>query len=232
MHPLQITHGNVVVDGETRRQGAIAAGLDDVPVEFVDDGEVNTIIYREMLLRRNLTKGALAYLVVRTGILDGAFQEACQRQKAVLKKGQVLRNDSVVTGTIEEVAAGMGLSRDLLFQARKVLAIFADDDAYRVDIEPKIIAGEVGLGAVIAGHAGRKTTAGVERIDRPQEILFKTGLRTLFLRAWRWPDRSQMRVAVRAEIEQVEPEQLELVEEVAQTIKQCVSQRRKTLGTE
>jgi hypothetical protein len=39
-------------------------------------------------------------------------------------------------------------------------------------------------------------------------------------------------VAVRSEIEQVDPEQLELVEEVAQTIKLCVSQRRKTLGTE
>lgn len=232
LHPLLITQGNVVVDGETRRQGAIAAGLDDVPVEFVDEGEVNTIIYREMLLRRNLTKGALAYLVVRTGILDGAFQEACQRQKAVLKKGQVLRNDSIVTGTIEEVAAGMGLCRDLLFQARKVLAIFADDDAYRVDIEPKIIAGEVGLGAVIAGHAGRKTTAGVERIDRPQEILFKTGLRTLFLRASRFEDKQQLRVAVRQEVDQVKPEELGLLEDVASVIKQCVTQRLRTLGTE
>ena len=232
LHPLLITQGNVVVDGESRRQGAIAAGLDDVPVELVDDREAHTIIFREMLLRRNLTKGAMAYLVVRTGILDGAFQEACQRQKLALKKGQLSRNDSVDYGTVEDSAARMGISRDLLFQAKKVLAIFADDDAYRVDIEPKIIAGEVGLGAVIAGYAGRKTTAGVDRIDRPQEILFRTGLRTLFLRAWRWPDRSQIRVAVRAEIEQVDPEQLELVEEVAQTIKQCVSQRRKTLGTE
>lgn len=232
LHPLLITSTNVVVDGETRRQGAISAGLETVPVELVEVDQVNTIIYREMLLRRNLTKGALAYLVVRTGILEGAFQEACQRQKAVLKKGQVLRNDSVVTGTIEEVAAGMGLSRDLLFQARKVVAIFAEDDAYCVDIEPEIIAGEVGLGAVIAGYAGRKSTIGTERKDRNSEILFKTGLRTLFLRASRFSDRAEIRAAVRSEIDQVSPEGLDLVEGVAATIKQCVTQRRKVLGTE
>jgi hypothetical protein len=231
-HPIQITAGNVVVDGETRRQGAIAAGVIGVPVEVVDHSEVNTIIYREMMLRRNLTKGAMAYLVVRTGILDGAFQEACQRQKQALKKGQLPRNDSVVTGTIEDVAASMGLSRDILFQARKCIAIFAEDDAYRVDIEPKIIAGEVGLGAVIAGYAGRKTTLGIEKNDRPQEILFRTGLRTLFLRASRYSDRTQIRVAVRAEIDQVEPDQLDLVEEVASTITRTIRKRRKSLSTE
>lgn len=232
LHPLLITQGNVVVDGETRRQGAIAAGLEQVPVEFADESQAATIIMREMALRRNLTKGAIAYLTVSSGLLDRVFEEARERQNARLKKGQVSVVDSIDNGSLDGIACELGLGRDLLFQARKVVKIFAEDDAYRVDLEPKVLAGEVGLGAVIAGYAGRKTTAGVDRKDRPTEILFRTGLRTLFLRASRFEDKQQLRVAVRQEVEQVKPEELGLLEDVASVIKQCVTQRLRTLGTE
>lgn len=231
-HALLITHGNIVVDGETRRQGAIAAGLEDVPVEFVDENQVYTVIMRELAHRRNLTKGATAYVAVSTGLLDRIFEEAQERQTARLKKGQISVVDSIDNGTLDRIASELGLCRDLIFQARKVAKIFAEDDAYRIDLEPKVKAGEVGLGAVIAGYAGRKTTAGVDRIDRPTEKLFHQGFQTLILRASRFPDRQQMRVVIRQEVDLVEPDALGLVEEVAQTIKLCVSQRRKTLGTE
>jgi hypothetical protein len=171
-HPLQITEDGLVVDGETRRQAAICLGLVQVPVVVVGRGEVYEIILRE-LRRRHMTKGAMAYCAFP--LLRDAYYEAIAKGAAArVQKGLKGQNsnvspsyDSVGDGSdrVGGLAAGIGVSPDLMRQAAKVWELFNTDPTYRDLMEPKVLSGEAGLGAVIAGFAGRNSTLGRTRPD-------------------------------------------------------------------
>lgn len=182
-HPIQITEDGLVVDGWTRRQAAVAAGLENVPVEVVDKGEIYESVMRE-IRRRHMTKGATAYCVFP--FVQDAYLEA-------VKKGTISRAGKLTNGQnpnvspsatewltgdkrVEDIALGIGVSRELLRQAARVWEIFEEDPAYRDQIEPEILSGEIGLGAVIQGYAGRKATIGRERPPTQHWILISKSM--------------------------------------------------------
>jgi hypothetical protein len=95
------------------------------------------IIISTLLQRRHYSKGALAYMLVPCSTATGRNQE--------------------------QFAADQGISRRLFQQALELRKIFADSPEgaeYQAEIEPQILAGECGLGACIAGWAGRLATKG------------------------------------------------------------------------
>jgi hypothetical protein len=176
-HPLQITADHLVVDGETRRQAALSLGLPEVPVVVVSEDEIGTVVVRELGFRRNLTKSAIAYLAYP--LHKRVHDESIHRQQTNLKKGSELpsllsRRSGKIRG-FEEVFVQLGFSRPLFFQAQEVHELFADDPSYKALMEPKILSGDAGLGAVIAGYAGRAATLGKERRDpRPADLMLKS----------------------------------------------------------
>lgn len=164
-HPLQITADGRVVDGETRRLAALDLQLAEVPVEIVPDDEVDEIVLRELTRRRNLTKSQLAYLA--TPLIEPAWTGAKTRRLENLKVGD-LRKKAYSTVTLNEWSELMGLSVDLLQQARKVHEFFKDGTkrtmtdregveevgvTFREFFEPRIMASErpYGLGDAIKG---------------------------------------------------------------------------------
>ncbi len=114
-HPLLITTDDLVVDGETRRLAAIAAGLDQVPVRQVANEEIPTIVLRELLLRRNLTKSQLAYCAAP--ILIAAFKEGCLARDNMLRSGGRL---PTLPDTAESYALQLGLSPRLIAQSAEL----------------------------------------------------------------------------------------------------------------
>jgi len=86
--PLKITENRKVVDGETRRQAAVVLGpnrFSVVPCVVVEDDDVLATIASEIALRRNLGKGARAYLVYP--MVKDLLEEAKRRHLENLRTG-------------------------------------------------------------------------------------------------------------------------------------------------
>lgn len=133
LEALKITKAGVVLDGETRRQAAIAAGIAQVPVEIVPDDQAHSVILRHLGFRRNLTKGQLAYIAVP--LLDAAFAESARRKKA----GPSASTRQRVTLSVEDVAEGLGISAQTLRQARQVreaMDAYPDPELWQGQEEP------------------------------------------------------------------------------------------------
>lgn len=181
-HPIQITADNLVVDGETRRQAAIELGLAEVPVILVPDTEIFEAVLRE-IRRRHMTKSAMAY--VAFPLFREAYEELIAKGRA--KRISNLRIDenpnvsrkpteSVIgAGRVEDLANSIGVSADLLQQAARLHELFHLDPEYRAAVEPGILSGDIGLGAAIAGHAGREATLGRTRPETKHLGLIKRG---------------------------------------------------------
>ena len=153
-HPLLATSKNVVIDGETRRLAAVALQLPEVPCQIVDEAEVHTIILRELGLKRQLTKGQLAYLAVPH--LEGAFKEAEQRRHGNLKRGDSPETNSVrfdsSARTIEDFAGAKGVSIRYLQIARQIHITLGQHTEFTEQAEAKVFDEEhpASLGAVMA----------------------------------------------------------------------------------
>jgi hypothetical protein len=177
-HPLQITGDDYVIDGETRRLVAKILGLKEVPCIIASESEVDEIIIRELVRRRNLTKGQLAFLVAPH--LQKAFDESRNRMLSGKRSNpdnsvcRVQTNPSDSVGrvqTIKEYGVLMGFSVDLLEQARRLHAHFEADQVRRTMTDSEGVTEEgvtleeffkprlfrdhkpYGLGAVLAGIA-------------------------------------------------------------------------------
>ncbi|MFO1461244.1 MAG: hypothetical protein U1G08_17810 [Verrucomicrobiota bacterium] len=178
--PLGIQADGTLVEGETRRRAALALKLQTVPVEVIPDDEVAQTILRHLLLRRNLGKSALAY--VGYPLIEAAHEEAKERAKAQLRRGDSPVRQALPDGAkrVEDFAESMGISERLFRQAAQVREIFVEDPEFRDEMEPRILdtVDPVGLGAVIAGYAGRKATSGKAKGKRSNEQL------ELFAEAW------------------------------------------------
>jgi hypothetical protein len=153
--PLRITRSKCVIDGELRRLAAVSLRMPKVPCITVPDDEVNTTFFRG-IVRRNLTKGQRAYILVPR--LKSVLEEAEARRLRNLRKSQqITDSDSIGFGrTLESIIKELGFSQDLLEQARWLHRMFAKDAELRSEWEPKILDMDspIGLGAAKAGIAG------------------------------------------------------------------------------
>lgn len=208
--PVWITEAGLVVDGETRRQAAVAAGLASIPCRTLADGEVLGTIREKLVLQKHLSKGQRAYVLYP--LLEGILAESrADGGRKNLRIGVGLPGvDSVDSGApkVAQIAEAWGFGKDLFFQAAELHAIFrgdkvalkrrrlegADCRALREKWEPLILdlsdPKPIGLGAALAGIAGEQATGGQPKgvNQYTQAELFGEGLealtRTLDPRRW------------------------------------------------
>lgn len=163
-----------LLDGRHRLQGAMLAGLTEVPVIYRDEADAVAIIFSSITQRRHFGKGALAYLLYPVMAADAPTHGGDRKSK------------STESTLILDLCVRAGFSRDLYFQAKGVHEVFAKRDDLRSEYESRILAGEIGLGACLAGLAGKQATEGKSRNDRPPELLLRAGLSDLRKRAELW----------------------------------------------
>jgi hypothetical protein len=161
MEPLQVTPSDLVADGRHRLRGALLAHLAEVPCIIIPEEQAVEIALRTLLLRRHLSgKGAMAY--VGFPLVRDMYCQLAESNHLLLNRGH-LASTMEVGGTIEDLAEQLGVSRRTFLQAAKIHALFESDPSLRDEWEPKILSADdpVGLGAVIAGIGGARTTRGV-----------------------------------------------------------------------
>lgn len=129
LQPLMVAVDEVV-DGRDRLKAARRLQLTEVPCILKPADQVVTLSLNS-LVRKHYEPGARAYLA--TPLLEQALAETTARQIANLKKGA--KSPSVGKPTLgervtptEALAGQLGISRDTLFQARKVAKLFAAQD--------------------------------------------------------------------------------------------------------
>lgn len=194
--PLRI-NGRHVIDGETRRNIAVAAGLTEVPVVEVPESEVYVVLLEKLSLQKHLTKGQRAFLLVKHGAK--AIAAIKDRQLAALRTGagRGIADSIGDAQSIEDLCASRGFSKDLYDQAQTLLGIFSGDPkilrarnlenadwkSLAEDWIPKILDlhAPIGLGAALAGIAGQKATNGVAKAPNAetQLDLFSDGVEAL-----------------------------------------------------
>lgn len=198
--PLKITQGREIIDPDSRERWRAARQLQmaTVPVTIVAEEDVEFVAIGTLVNRWHLTKSALAYLVYP--MLKPAFEASRNKRLENLKNTNVSRKGTQFPfgNTVEEMARSFGVSDKLLKQAKDVHAIFDRDADYKEQMEPRILAemegGEherllpMGLGAVIAGHAGRDHTLDKNRRDRGKFGLFERDFAIAMKRMACWDD--------------------------------------------
>lgn len=185
--PVLVDSLHRYVDGERRVVAAVGLELDEVACVVLDDNAIVSTILSNLVQRRHLTKSALAYSVFP--LLEPALEEARQYKLDCLKKGDnapVVHSVDYGAKTAEELAAQIGFSRAFFFYAAEVHKHCAQDETLRKAIEESLFINRVGLGAIVAGLAGRSATKDQPRPETKQLILFQDGFNTLTKRFKYW----------------------------------------------
>lgn len=158
--PSQTPGEWMLVDGRRRFAACRMAGRETFPAKVVREQDAQEIITATLALRKHFTKGALAFFCLRW--LEPVAQASIARKKSKLKRGADSEQESPADylPRLEDECIRLGFSADIYHQAARVREIFAEDADYKARLEPKIYSGDVGLGAVIAGYAGRSATKG------------------------------------------------------------------------
>lgn len=203
-HPVFEIH-----DGRHRWWAAERAELPHIAGEITEMA-FSELAVRSLCERLHLPAGARAYLVwpLLEDQVDANKQARKRRHAENLKainarkrKGEATESALSalsVDGTLLDLAEGeipeavenslvalaqmYGISKTLLVQARRVHEIFDRRHDLRVEHEPAILAGDLGMGAFLAGLAGREATAGKERKDAPPHQLLLRSFRDLKIR--------------------------------------------------
>lgn len=223
VQPVQMTAKLELVDADSRERwrAAKALQLARIPVVIVEEEQIVSASLNALVHRRHLTKSALAYLAFP--MLKTALEEAQARARENLKNSNVSPSGGGrrTAKSVDEIADGLGISATTLKEARRVHEIFAKDPAFKAQMETRIlvepIGGEheqnrpVGLGAVIAGYAG-KANEDKARNDRSQLQLFSAAVKTFCLRAARIDDMTAARKEVAVQLDGKSPEELEAIE--------------------
>jgi hypothetical protein len=218
--PVLMTSKHEIIDPDSRERwrAAKALQLDCIPTAIVPEAQVTTALLHALAQRRHLTKSAIAYLAFPA--LKTALDEAQTRAVEMLKKANVSPSAPLAptVKSMDDIADQIGVGRDLLKEARRVHEIFTKDPAFKAQMEPRLLAepigGEheqhrpVGLGAIIAGYAG-KANEDKARADRSQLELFSAGLKTFILRAPLAAHESQARAVIAEQLEKLTPEELD-----------------------
>lgn len=178
LEPLKVK-GGLVVDGEARLTGCIQLGYEQVPCIEIADGELYSVVFHSLVGRRHYTKGALAYL--SSPLFNQMLEESKARQLANLKRGPENPSSTLsrLSGTAEDAADRLGIGRALFFQARNIHGHFKKHPEMQEHFEPKILSGELGLGAVLQGIAGWESTKGKSRPETEQLLLWDQKIKGL-----------------------------------------------------
>ena len=158
LEALKVTEAGEVVDGRHRLRAAGAAGLEMVECQVVPADRVAAIALATLVERRHLvSRGQLAY--ASYPLFAAGHREAQERHAEALRRGAIAGADTG-SGTVEEFAAQLGISRDLFKQAARLHALFDENRQLAAEWEPKIMAAEdpIGLGAAIAGIRGQEAS--------------------------------------------------------------------------
>lgn len=183
--PIKVTPSKLICDGRRRSKAAKRQQLASIPALVVPEEEAVTIALASLCHRTHYTKGARAYLAyphLKTAHDEAIRAEVKRRESG--KRGP-LPTQSATVGTVQELAVSIGVSKDVFEQAKKVHELFKDKDLKAV-FEPKILAGEVGLGACIAGIAGQSATKGKGKRVNAQLDLFTGSFDSLTTRYRYW----------------------------------------------
>jgi hypothetical protein len=206
--PLRVDAENRILDGREVWKAAKQLQLKTVPIVH-DDRDPATVILGAIINRKHYTKGALAYAVFP--VLQPAYEAARKRQLENLKKGSARASIQSTTGNIEAFCEFLGFKRDLFFQAKQLHELFAASDKalaewdlkhpeppkggttsagrpedLRAVFEPKVLNGDIGLGAAIAGIAGMDATKGKAREEYGQLSLFDDWIEKSEVRFSKW----------------------------------------------
>lgn len=183
--PLLVNSMGEILDGEVRWIVAKVLHLEVPTLELVCP-EAASVILGSLLQRQHLTKSALAYLAYP--LMAKAHQEANSRHLERLRTGnKATIAHGVRNGrTVADLAAEMGICRRVFEYASRLHASFTKNPDLRIAWEPKILAGEIALGAALAGIAGADATAGKAKTNRDQLLLFTDGLETVGTRFAYW----------------------------------------------
>ena len=179
--PLLLDPDGRLIDGRNRLAASRAAELPAVPCLTKGADEVASVIIESLVARRHYTKGALAYLaypLLKTG-LEEARKRAAEKQAKNLKfptnpretTQSSLEAEKGRAATLEALFRQWGFSRDLLLQAEDVHELLDQQPGLRTEWETKILSGEVGLGAALAGIKGLLATKGKQKKKRSVELL-------------------------------------------------------------
>lgn len=195
--PGIIDEDNRLMDGRNRARAAARAGR-EFPVIKRSSREAPEIILATLIARRHLPKGARAYLAAPFFV--GAAESGRQRRLANLSGPKPTQLASGAIGkTAPQIAEEMGISDELYRQALRVRELFERTDlktwhdgprevkaTFRAWFEPKILAGEIGLGAVIQAIAGKESTEGQQKKTRDLPTLIRRGFTDLHNRFEKW----------------------------------------------
>jgi hypothetical protein len=226
---ILMTPKHEIVDeiSRDRWRAAKALQLDRIACAFVEEHQVDSVMLSVLAQRSHYTRSAIAYLAYPR--LASALEEARRHALEMLKKGNVSPSGAPrpTVKTVEELAASLRISATTLKEARRVHEIFAKDATFKAQMEPRLllepIGGEheqnrpVGLGAIIAGYAG-KANEDKTRNDRSQLELFSQGLKTFILRAPLPAHEAQARKVIAEQLEKLSPEELDNAQRAAALI--------------
>lgn len=227
--PIQLTAKHEIVDADSRERWRAAKMLQlpSIPVAIVPEELAELVSISTLVHRRHLTKSAIAYLVFPR--LTLALEQARAQAHEKLRKLPIspVGAAAPTVKTVQEIAAGYGIEKTLLQEARRVHEIFAHDLAYKAQMEPRLLAepigGEheqtrpVGLGAIIAGYAG-KQNEDKPRADRGQLELFSQGFKAFCLRAPLPAHEAQARQVIEDQLEKLSDTEVENVQRTAALI--------------
>ncbi len=162
-----------VFDGRHRFEAFLrvgAAGRHPLPC-VETDRPIREIMIRTLVERRHASKGARAYLV---------WPLVAPQIPARGRSKKEIPTESVIT--LPTLAARYGFSPDLFDQARRLHEIFTTRKDLKADLEEGILSGDIGLGAALAGIAGKEATVGTSREDAPHLQLLQRGFKALTAR--------------------------------------------------
>jgi hypothetical protein len=187
-YPILIDEQNRIVDGRHRWLIAKQIQLKEIPCEVRHSKEAAEIIVCSIWNRRHYaTKGARAYLVAP--LFASVIASGNERRLANLKKGAEAPRkpiESASVQTVGDLAQKLGCSRDLFEQAVKLRKAFDKAPELQAQFEEKILSGELGLGACLAGIAGKESTQGKSKGKEDQLDLFAEVFGTLEKRFKYW----------------------------------------------
>ena len=177
-------------DGRSVARAAEKAGLDHLPTIVRPDEDAPALILTALCGYRHLSKSALAYLAFP--LMEAGRESRLARRTSNLKAGAKSRASRTVTfgETVDDIAERMGFGRNHYYQGRQVHALFAQQPAYKAQMEPLLLSGDereqVSLQGVLAGWTG-KLNEGQPRRQSDQLDLFGKAfdaLRYHFTRTW------------------------------------------------
>lgn len=185
-YPLLVDSEGNIADGRLRWRAVKRLGMRQVPTCVVWENEIASVILCSLVHRRHFTKGALAYSAFP--FYEPALKESNKRRLENLRNPNVSSKATQLLSAknTEQFAEALGFNRTFFYQARDIHAAFFKTPALKAEFEPRILAGEIGLGACLAGIAGKLATDGKARRATEQLELFEDAFDILKMRFSYW----------------------------------------------